>query len=43
MIASQRMFARRKVQQRPCDMQLLHDMYRITQNERDRFGEALVF
>lgn len=44
MIATQqRMFARRKVQQRPCDMQLLHDMYRITQNERDRFGDALVY
>lgn len=44
MIATQqRMFSRRKVQQRPCDMQLLHDMYRITQNERDRFGDALAF
>lgn len=44
MIATQqRMFARRKVQQRPCDMQLLHDMYRLTQNERDRFGDALAF
>lgn len=44
MIATQqRMFSRRKVQQRPCDMQLLHDMYRITQNERDKFGDALAF
>ncbi|MBX3419970.1 MAG: glucose-1-phosphate thymidylyltransferase [Pirellulaceae bacterium] len=44
MIASQqRMFSRRKVQQRPCDMQLLHDMYRITQVERDRIGDALAF
>ena len=44
MIATQqRMFSRRKVQQRPCDMQLLHDMYRMTQGERDRFGEALGF
>ncbi|MCA9191272.1 MAG: hypothetical protein KDB03_05910 [Planctomycetales bacterium] len=44
MIATQkRMFARRKVQQRPCDMQLMHDMYRITQHERDRFGDALGF
>jgi glucose-1-phosphate thymidylyltransferase len=44
MIATQqRMFARRKVQQRPCDVQLLHDMYRITQSERDRFGDALVY
>lgn len=42
MIATQqRMFSRRKVEQRPCDMQLLHDMYRLTQNERDRFGDAL--
>ncbi len=38
-----RMFARRKVEQRPCDMQLIHDMYRLTQHERDRFGDALVF
>jgi UDP-N-acetylglucosamine diphosphorylase/glucosamine-1-phosphate N-acetyltransferase len=44
MIATQqRMFARRKVEQRPCDMQLLHDMYRFTQHERDRFGDALGF
>lgn len=44
MIATQqRMFARRKVEQRPVDIQLLHDMYRITQGERDRFGEALGF
>jgi UDP-N-acetylglucosamine diphosphorylase / glucose-1-phosphate thymidylyltransferase / UDP-N-acetylgalactosamine diphosphorylase / glucosamine-1-phosphate N-acetyltransferase / galactosamine-1-phosphate N-acetyltransferase len=44
MIATQqRMFSRRKVQQRPCDMQLMHDMYRITQNERDKFGDALAF
>jgi len=39
----QRMFARRKVQQRACDIQLIHDMYRVTQSERDRFGDALVF
>ena len=44
MIATQqRMFSRRKVEQRPCDMQLLHDMYRLTQGERDRFGEVLGF
>ncbi|MEZ6137474.1 MAG: putative sugar nucleotidyl transferase [Pirellulaceae bacterium] len=42
MIATQqRMFARRKVEQRACDMQLLHDMYRMTQSERDRFSEVL--
>lgn len=39
----QRMFSRRKVQQRACDIQLIHDMYRLTQAERDRFGDALVF
>ncbi len=44
MIATQqRMFSRRQVEQRPGDMQLLHDMYRMTQHERDRFGEALGF
>ncbi|MCA9132093.1 MAG: hypothetical protein KDA45_03030 [Planctomycetales bacterium] len=44
MIATQqRMFSRRHVEQRPCDIQLLHDMYRLTQGERDRFGEALGF
>ncbi len=44
MIATQqRMFSRRKVEQRPCDMQLLHDMFRLTQRERDLFGDALGF
>jgi glucose-1-phosphate thymidylyltransferase len=44
MIATQqRMFVRRKVQQRACDTQLMHDMYRLTQNERDRFGDDLAF
>jgi glucose-1-phosphate thymidylyltransferase len=37
----QRMFARRDVQQRGCDVQLIYDMHRITQMERDRFGDAL--
>jgi glucose-1-phosphate thymidylyltransferase len=37
----QRMFARRDVQQRGCDVQLIYDMHRITQMERDQFGEAL--
>ena len=37
----QRMFNRRKVIQRACDIQLIHDMYRMTQFERDRFGDAL--
>jgi glucose-1-phosphate thymidylyltransferase len=37
MIATQkRMFARRSVEQRPCDIQLIHDMFRITQFERDQ-------
>lgn len=44
MIATQqRMFSRRKVEQRECDKQLLHDMYRLTQNERDRFGDEIAF
>ncbi|QDT10889.1 putative sugar nucleotidyl transferase [Planctomycetes bacterium K23_9] len=30
----QRMFARRKVQQRECDMQLIRDMYSLTESER---------
>lgn len=29
-----RMFARRNVTQRPCDVQLIHDMYRLTESER---------
>ncbi|MFK7767493.1 MAG: putative sugar nucleotidyl transferase [Mariniblastus sp.] len=29
-----RMFARRNVHQRPCDIQLVHDMYRVTAEER---------
>jgi glucose-1-phosphate thymidylyltransferase len=38
----QRMFARRNVQQRGCDVQLIYDMHRLTQMERDRQGESLV-
>lgn len=42
MIATQqRMFARRNVQQRPCDAQLIHDMYELTRNERQLAGEPL--
>lgn len=37
----QRMFARRDVKQRGCDVQLIYDMHRLTQSERDRFGDAL--
>ncbi|MFT5300636.1 MAG: UDP-N-acetylglucosamine diphosphorylase/glucosamine-1-phosphate N-acetyltransferase [Mariniblastus sp.] len=29
-----RMFVRRNVEQRPCDIQLIHDMYRLTADER---------
>ncbi|MEM8733036.1 MAG: putative sugar nucleotidyl transferase [Planctomycetota bacterium] len=44
MIATQkRMFSRRKVEQRDCDIQLMHDMYRLTQAERDKFGDEIVF
>ena len=36
MVATQtRMFARRQVAQRPCDIQLLHDMYDLTRHERE--------
>lgn len=42
MIATQgRMFARRNVAQRPCDMQLLRDMYELTRHERQMAGEPL--
>jgi glucose-1-phosphate thymidylyltransferase len=42
MIATQaRMFARRNKVQRPCDIQLLRDMYELTRSERLDFGEAL--
>ena len=35
MIATQkRMFSRRRVQQRPCDSQLIQDMYEMTRSER---------
>lgn len=36
-----RMFARRKVEQRPCDVQLLQDMYELTRHERQLAGEPL--
>lgn len=32
----QRMFSRRKVQQRECDIQLIHDMYNLSSGERDQ-------
>jgi glucose-1-phosphate thymidylyltransferase len=35
MVATQaRMFKRRNVEQRPCDIQLLHDMHALTRHER---------
>ena len=44
MIATQqRMFSRRKVDQGPADIQLIHDMYRLTQAERDRVGDEIAF
>ena len=36
-----RMFARRNVTQRPCDVQLMHDMYELTRHERQMAGEPL--
>jgi UDP-N-acetylglucosamine diphosphorylase/glucosamine-1-phosphate N-acetyltransferase len=39
--AQARMFSRRKVEQRLCDMQLLHDMYELTRHERQMAGEPL--
>ena len=36
-----RMFARRGVEQRPCDVQLLHDMHALTAQERDQMDPPL--
>lgn len=42
MIATQqRMFARRQVEQRPCDIALIHAMYELTRHERQLAGEPL--
>jgi glucose-1-phosphate thymidylyltransferase len=42
MVATQaRMFARRQVEQRPCDVQLLQAMYDLTRHERQLAGEPL--
>ena len=42
LVATQRrMFARRGVEQRPCDIQLLHDMHALTEPERKLLGELL--
>jgi glucose-1-phosphate thymidylyltransferase len=43
MIATQRrMFVRRKVTQRPCDQQLIRDMYSLTRDERRLGGDPLL-
>ncbi len=43
MISTQaRMFARRNVVQRPCDVQLLRDMYELTRDERVISGDPLM-
>jgi UDP-N-acetylglucosamine diphosphorylase / glucose-1-phosphate thymidylyltransferase / UDP-N-acetylgalactosamine diphosphorylase / glucosamine-1-phosphate N-acetyltransferase / galactosamine-1-phosphate N-acetyltransferase len=42
MIATQqRMFARRNVTQRPCDIQLIHDLYELTREERQMASEPM--
>lgn len=42
MIATQqRMFARRNVVQRPCDIQLIHDLYELTREERQMASEPM--
>jgi glucose-1-phosphate thymidylyltransferase len=42
MIATQRrMFERRGVQQRECDKELLHSMYKLTEHERKQSGDPL--
>lgn len=42
MVATQkRMFARRKVEQRPCDVQLITDMFELTRHERQLASEPM--
>lgn len=42
MVSTQaRMFARRNVEQRACDVRLIHDMYELTRHERQLAGEPL--
>ena len=42
LVATQRrMFERRQVEQRPCDIQLLHDIHELTAHERLLAGEPL--
>jgi UDP-N-acetylglucosamine diphosphorylase / glucose-1-phosphate thymidylyltransferase / UDP-N-acetylgalactosamine diphosphorylase / glucosamine-1-phosphate N-acetyltransferase / galactosamine-1-phosphate N-acetyltransferase len=37
----QRMFARRNVVQRPCDIQLIHDLYELTREERQMASDPM--
>ncbi len=39
--AQARMFSRRGIEQRPCDVQLLRDMYELSRMERANYGEPL--
>ncbi|HEY2146521.1 MAG TPA: putative sugar nucleotidyl transferase [Pirellulales bacterium] len=39
--AQARMFARRGINQRPCDEKLLRDMYELTRAERENYGEPM--
>jgi glucose-1-phosphate thymidylyltransferase len=39
--AQKRMFERRNVEQRECDIQLLRDMYDLTEHERKQSGQTL--
>ncbi len=40
-LAQERMFLRRNVKQRPCDIKLIHDMYELTRTERQLANEPL--
>lgn len=41
-LTQKRMFARRNVEQRPCDIQLIYDMYELTRTERQISEEPLM-
>lgn len=41
-LTQKRMFARRSVEQRPCDIQLIYDMYELTRTERQISEEPLM-
>lgn len=41
-LTQKRMFARRNVEQRPCDIQLIYDMYELTRDERQISEEPLM-